>query len=203
VDTAPSGTGDAFPSISRDGWWIYFSRTDSLTNNGHLWRIHPDGTGGAELTTQQPGSDFWPTSSPDGSTIAYVDTISSHLRTLNLATGAVTDLGIAARSPQWSPTSNTIAYLATSGLFGPLAIVNSDGSDAHLVSSDSYQADIDYSPDGQWIIAVDQSPGLIELINVSTRTVQELTPTVSVGIPAWVSGGSSFRHLSPTSPPSP
>jgi hypothetical protein len=190
VDLPPSSTGDNFPSFSRDGQWIYFSR---FTNaGGQLWRIHPDGSGGAPLTSQNPGSDYFPTASPDGTELAYVDFISTHLRVLTLANGAVVDLNITAHSPQWSPSSQQIAYLATNGYTGPLSIVNADGSDQVALSQNLYFWGIDWSPDGKWIAARNATTSYIELINASTGQIVPLSFTGSVGSPSWLSGGSAY-----------
>jgi hypothetical protein len=72
-----------------------------------------------------------------------------------------------------------------------------------VVSSDLYQNGIDFSPDGQWIAAIDVTAGLNEVINASTGAIQVLPFTGFIGSPTWLSAGSSYRRLSPTSPPSP
>jgi Tol biopolymer transport system component len=191
VDTPVNSSGDAFPAFSRDGQWIYFSRYIAATNSGQLWRIHPDGTGGVALPNNMPGSDYWPTASPNGSQVAYVDIGSSHLRILTVASGAVTDLGITVHSPQWSPNSNLIAYVATSGIAGQIGVVRADGTGAHTLGAASYAWGIDWSPDGQWIAARNVSTSLIDLLNVSSGAVQTLFFTGTMGSPTWLSAGAS------------
>jgi Tol biopolymer transport system component len=206
VDTPAGNSGDAFPSFSRDGTWIFFSRY--IAGKGQLWWVHPDGSGAAALTTQNPGSDYWPTGSPDGTKVAYVDILTNDLRVLTIATGAVTDLGITpVHSPQWSPTGNVIAYLMTGGLTGELGIANSDGTNPQVLSVHNYEWGIDFSPDGKWIAARNAATGLIELINVSTKQITVLTSTGAItgtiGSPTWISGGASYRRVSPNLPVEP
>ena len=109
LDSLPSGLPDANPIYSRDGASIYFNR---ITSPDTIWRMRADGTGIAPVKINTAGNYFWPTPSPDGSQLAFVDLNTDLLKILNLASGAVTNLNVVAQSPQWSPGSDLIAYIA-------------------------------------------------------------------------------------------
>jgi Tol biopolymer transport system component len=178
-------TADAWPFFSRDGTWIYYSRiTDA---RGILDRIHPDGTGADTVHTTNPGDDYWESPSPDGDSVAYVDLNSGNLRILTLATGAVTDLGIPAHSPQWSPHSDLIAYLASDGGAGPIAVAHATGAGQHTIgiNTNQYDFDIDWSPDGQWVVGRNATTTLLELVNVTSGLVLPLGYTGALGSPTW------------------
>jgi Tol biopolymer transport system component len=182
-------TADAWPFYSRDGTWIYYSRISGI-RGGIIDRIHPDGSGADTVHSVNPGDDYWPSPSTDGTKLAYVELNSGDLRTLTLATGAVADLGIVAHSPAWSPNSTLIAYLASDGAFGQIGIAHSDGSGQVNITlpANQYLFDIDWSPDGQWIVGRNTSTHLIDLISVSTGQVMPLPFTGLVGSPAWQPG---------------
>jgi Tol biopolymer transport system component len=197
-------TSDAWPFFSRDGTWIYYSHIGG--QGGTLARMHADGTANATIHSANPGDDYWPSPSPDGTALAYVELNSGHLRILTVATGAVADLGIVAHSPQWSPNSNLIAYLNTDGGSGNIAVAHSDGTGAHIVGSgaDSYNFDIDWSPDGQWIVGRNTTTAHLDLINVTTNQVLPLAYTGLVGSPTWqpTSGAGTMSRVMrrPTQP---
>ncbi len=177
---------DMYPSYSRDGTWIYW--TSNTGSSAALWRAHPDGTSDDSLTTMNPGFDIYPTASPSGTQVAYSDiaTGQSDLRVLTLSTGAVTDLGINGWSPEWSPTGNQIAYIQGSSCTGIMAIVNSDGTGAHVLTSSSYQSSFDWSPDGKWLVALNINTGKIDLINATTGETLPLNFTGSQSSPTWM-----------------
>ena len=181
-------TADAWPFFSRDGTWIYYSHIGE--QGGTIDRMHPDGTGNTTIHSATPGDDYWPSPSPDGTAIAYVELNSGHLRILTVATGAVADLGIVAHSPQWSPNSDLIAYLNSDGGSGNIAVAHSNGTGARLVGSnaDLYDFDIDWSPDGQWIVGRNATTAHLDLINVTTNQVLPLPYTGLVGSPTWQPG---------------
>ncbi len=189
VDTLDlsSSPADAWPFYSRDGTWIYYSH---IGEGGILERVHPDGSMADSLHSLVPGDDYWPSPSPDGTMLAYVDLVSGNLRLLTIATGAVVDMGIIAHSPAWSPNSNQIAYLASDGGTGSLAVINSDGSGQRALGSagSQYYFDIDWSPDGQWIVGRELATAKIDVINVATNRVMPLAFTGFVGSPAWQPG---------------
>jgi Tol biopolymer transport system component len=182
-------TADAWPFYSRDGAWIYYSRINDR-RGGIIDRIHPDGSLADTVHSVNPGDDYWASPSPDGSTLAYVELGAGNLRKLTIATGAVVDLGIVAHSPAWSPNSDVIAYLASDGGSGAIGLAHSDGSGQRELGTalNQYDFDIDWSPDGQWIVGRNAFTARIDLINVTTGQIMPLTFTGLVGSPAWQPG---------------
>ncbi len=68
---------DGHPKWSADGKWIYFNRTvesgipaDPLDDA--IYRIHPDGSG-LTLVSNSPNAESFPTPSPDGRYLAFVE----------------------------------------------------------------------------------------------------------------------------------
>jgi Tol biopolymer transport system component len=190
VKTLDQGVYDAYPSYSRDGTWIYF--TSYTSDGGTNRRVHPDGTSDDSLATLEPGLDLWPSSSPDGQQVAYgtyfIGSPNDYvdLRILTISSGAVTDLGIVAWSPEWSPTSNQIAYIVgTRCDAGTMSIVNSDGTGAHNVNPHGYIPSFDWSSDGKWLVALDSDNGLIDVIDASTGNSAPLTFTSNLSSPTW------------------
>jgi WD40-like Beta Propeller Repeat len=173
---------DQYPSYSRDGTWIYWA--SNTGGSSALWRAHPDGTNDASLTTLNPGFDIYPSPSPNGQQVAYVELASGHLRLLTVSTGAVTDLGVSGWSPEWSPTSNQIAYV-TAFCSGHINIVNSDGTGVHSLTSGTYLTSFDWSPDGKWIVAFNTTTSLVDLINTTSGVALPLPFTNSLYSPTW------------------
>jgi len=188
VTVVNSGSaGDMYPSYSRDGTWIYFT-----SNNGSqaaLWRVHPDGTSADSLTNLNPSLDLYPSPSPDGTQVVYSTILSGYatadLRVLTVSTGAVTDLNINGWAPSWSPAGNLIVYLQGYACQSTLAIANADGTGARVLSSDAYQGEFDWSPDGQWIVAYNVSRNRIDLINATSGVTLPLTFTSGLSSPSW------------------
>lgn len=173
VDPGDAVSGDfGDPVFSRDGKWVYFDR--QTTGFGQctctkLFRAPADGSGPSDtLLNAQPGViDAGPSPSPDGTQVAYVSSAQPnvfHLRILTIATGAVADLGLAGASAYsevgWSPTSNLIAFDTPDG---HLAVINSDGTGLRTLGSALY--DLDWSPDGQYIVGYNNG---VSVVQVST-----------------------------------
>jgi Tol biopolymer transport system component len=179
-----------FTDYSRDGMWIYYSLVNgSFGDSARLYRVHPDGSANDGLLNQMPDFDISPTVSPDGKSVAYVADHgggSNDLRVLTVQTGAVKSLGINAWSPEWSPNSNQIAYLANEQLCaGPISIVNADGTGNRVLTTTPYSASFDWSPDGQWIAALNESSLRIDVINVASGQTMTLPFAILFLSPAW------------------
>jgi hypothetical protein len=168
--TIDSGAiGHYWPHYSRDGAWLYW--TDILSGTlGYasvLWRAHVDGT----MKDSIPGTDSsWTSSpSPDGSQLVYSLLTYSGLRIITLGTGAETTLPVQAFAPRWAPSGTQIAYLAiSSGAGGPIDLINADGTGNRVVKANQYDFSVDWSPDGQWLIAQNDQTTTFDIINVAT-----------------------------------
>ncbi len=179
---------------SRDGRWLYFTRAQSVNPPfyAQIWRVGAD-SNARPVPNQAPTWDYSPSASPDGSQVAYVGGPSggdpATLKILNVATGAVTDLGVMAQTPRWAPQGQTIAYIAAApgGAFGTLSVIHADGSNPHAIgpSGTSYEYWMDWSPDGQWIIAYNGSYGHLDVINVASGIALPLAFTNEVTAPTW------------------
>jgi hypothetical protein len=160
---------------SRDGQWLYFTR---LSMTGHtysqLWRVGTNATAATRVPSNDPEFDYNPAPSPDGSTLVYAgapEGAQSTIRLVNVTTGAVTNTGVTGDAPRWSPQGQTIAFLNTPAFepAGPLTVMQSDGSNIRsLTPNGFYQYDIDWSPDGQWLIAINAITGNIDVVNVTS-----------------------------------
>jgi hypothetical protein len=159
----PSASGfEAWPRLSQDGAWVYFVR-----NNNSLWRAHLDGSSLDSLTTVSPPQIYSaPTISPDGRTVAIED--AGGVKVVDLATKVATILPVACAAPRYSPDGNYFACLKAR----VISIVKTDGSGARTVASlpgfgDGMEAlsGLDWSPDGNWILAFVgyQGPTLLDV----------------------------------------
>ena len=108
-----------------------------------------------------------PAPSPDGTRLAYVEKTSSanDIQILNLATGnTFTIRGLGPDELRWSPTADRLATKGQVGLY----VVNADGTGATQLAADiSFFTGLDWSPDGQWIVA--NLWGLPTIVNPTTN----------------------------------
>ena len=201
VKTIDSGTSagycDEFASYSRDGAWIYFS-SESGGFVSTLWRARADGsaTEAVPVTALATYSQFatYPSASPDGSQLAFSALVitNSHpdgvydLRVVTIATGATISLGVSGFSATWSPTANQIAYIANGGLSGPIALINADGTLNRTLATGPYDFGMDWSPDGRYLVARNDSSGYLDLIDVTTGARVSLPYSGSLRWPTWL-----------------
>jgi hypothetical protein len=171
-----TATSDMWPSYSRDGQWIYYAKDWYAP----LWRVHPDGTGDSSITMTTRVE--FPSVSPDGQHIAYIDPNSAYrdVLVLDLATGTIKDLGQGGVAPQWSPLGDLIAVCTQDY---NLYIMKSDGSSPYFVDG-IWAFQYDWSPDEQWLIAR-SSDKYLYLINVGTALSIRLPFTGAFGSPTW------------------
>jgi hypothetical protein len=193
---------DQWPQWSRDGSTIYYSKI-SGNNTSALWHVTPTGANDDSVSIQNPSFDIFPSPSPDGTKLAYVADLgnTSDLRVLTLSTGAVADLQLVAWAPVWSPTGQTIAYLDQFSTTGPIAVVNADGTGQRVLNSATYGQDFDWSPDGQYIVALNGLTGQFDLITVATGVALPLPYTGGFSSPSWkATAGASPLHVPVAAP---
>jgi hypothetical protein len=173
---------------SRDGQWLYFTRYElgSTVSFSQLWRVGANGAA-TPVPNNAPVWDYAPSPSPDGTTLAYASSSGfgapATIKLLNIATGVVTNTGVTGDSPRWAPQGQSIAFL--NGF--TLSVMQADGSKAHAVGpgGNAYVFGIDWSPDGQWLVAVNLNTGHVDVINVASGIALPLAFTSQVDSPTW------------------
>jgi len=175
------GPIDAWPAYSHDGTWIYYTK---VTGNFDIWRVHPDGTADSLLsaTAGSSPSEF-PSPSPDGTSVVYVVPYYETVEILNLSNGVSTPLGsILANSTAWSPNENVIAYNAN----GIISIIHPDGTGQTALTGATYEYQLGWSPDGNWIVARNVNTRKIDLISATTpNLILPLGYTGAMDSPTW------------------
>ena len=187
VRQSSAGTeAEMYPVFSPDGAWVYLSVI--AQGQFKLWRARPDGTQAALLTSASPEDDFYPSPSPDGTRLAYVRRTGGgedYLRILDLNTGAVSKIDVQGHAPAWSPLGDLIAYVDLRD-GSALKVMRPDGTGQRRVSlGGSYEKSVQWSPDGKWLVALNQQIGRIQLIDVATGFAVSLSYSGSMRSPAW------------------
>jgi hypothetical protein len=175
------GAIDAWPSYSHDGTWIYYTK---ITGSFDIWRVHPDGTSDSLVSAQAgaPPSEF-PSPSPDGTRLVYLVPGSAQVEILTLSSGVLTQLGnIVANSTAWSPTGTLIAYNAN----GIISLIHPDGTGQTTLTGATYEYQLGWSPDGNWLVARNINTRKIDLISVTTPgLILPLGYTGAMDSPTW------------------
>jgi hypothetical protein len=174
------------PVYSRDGAWLYFE-----TASGGIGRIHPNGTGLGTIAVDSQAQYGAPSPSPDGTMIVAVALNSGTLETINVSSGLVTSLNVGASNPQWSPNSNAIAYLEAGTPYGAIGVINADGTGQRTLTSGPCTGFLDWSPDGQWIVARNALSRKLELVSTIAPLLITLDWTGTIGNPSWQPGSFS------------
>lgn len=189
---------EAWPRVSNG--WVYFEggtfddRPKGTVNDPVLYRVRPDGTEKTQVTPGEVvGTARHGAPSPDGLRLAYIGTFARPhpLQVMDLDDGEVTDLGVIALSPHWSPDGSEILYVAgdlTAGA-GPLRAIRPDGTGDRAVTTGPtrYSAHFDLSPDGRYIIAASDQ-GVLTVIDFATGAELPIrTPALTQGLvaPSW------------------
>lgn len=160
--------------VSRDGVWVYFD--GGVYYRYKLFRAHADGTGKQSLSdspdSPQNESDVDP--SPDGARIVYVHEGligQPELAIGTLASGQMHEIGVQGLSPRWSPDGTRVAFLAATHVAdfgGPVTVMNADGTGARTLSSTRIDGNIDWSPDGKYIIGAGSYYNQLVIIEAAT-----------------------------------
>lgn len=157
-----------YPRLGQARDWVYFGGGTYWARG--IYRARPDGSAIERVTPETLNAlESSVAPSPDGTELALVDNDgygSGTLRVMNLATRETRNLGIGATAAKWSPDGTAIAYLAEGG--GALHLIAPDGSDARRLSGTGYTENVDWSPDGRYIVGT-TGDGRIAVIEVATR----------------------------------
>ena len=149
--------------------------------------------GCSSVAAQHPGrkQDFHPSLSPDGRQVVYYGYHEPNfpdLFLLDLGTSEVTNLtdsdGLWEIEPEWSPTSNRIAYSRGTSMRDLEVVVHDLGTGALQVLGQG--VNVSWSPDGLHLIWVDA--GVFRVADLATgevRAVDGIAVDGQVSEPAW------------------
>jgi hypothetical protein len=161
------------PRATRDGSWVYFG--GGTFQHYYLYRARADGTGLERLSSETPvaQNEWGAEPSPDGTRIAFVKdgaVAVNEIHVMNIATREVRPLGLNGRPPRWSPDGSRIAVMAwTPGQPERLTLVNPDGSGVQPLATVNQFLNIDWSPDGRYIVSA-ISGNRLAILEVATGT---------------------------------
>ena len=96
-------------------------------------------------------------------------------------------MSVAGHSPRWSPTGTLIAFVAPDE-GSALKVMAPDGTGIRTLSEPgtSYDLGLDWSPDGQWIVAKEMTRNRLAFINPTTGMILPLpTSPDAILSPAW------------------
>lgn len=201
IDPSTPGTGYTYSAVySPDARWVYLASGTCnyaailyrvlLIDPKTIWRVSPTGADECfELV------NHWPSLSPDGAQLAFENQTWNRqgysVRVMDLATGAIRELVAGGQHPRWSPQGDLIAYWADQQIW----VARPDGSGARVISppGHAYVAGVQWSPDGQWVLArflprASWAGTTVALINVTTQLEIPLAWTTGYGdfsLPAW------------------
>jgi hypothetical protein len=174
VGPANGFTAAAWPRWSSDGAWVYFTGYRKNFTSAALWRIRPDGTQLDSLGTVTVSSTIYAAASisPDGTTAAIGDP--TGVKLITVATKASRLIASACGDARYSPDGTRFACITG----GALSVMNVDGSAFRQLSQSGQYQDllgVDWSPDGNWLIASSTQFREPRLINVTDGSTIELT----------------------------
>jgi dipeptidyl aminopeptidase/acylaminoacyl peptidase len=171
-----------------------------------LYVVNPDGSGKRAVTTSTPAKPVRATApawSPDGSRIAFANTVGT---TVGGGIWIINSDGTGGtrvpsteqndRSPTWSPDGRRIAFVRAAGRFNSLFVVNTDGTGLRQVTTDITADDPEWSPDGTRF-AFGGGPGSdVWVANADGSGRRNLTANEvsNAGDPSWSPDGSRIAY---------
>lgn len=149
---------------SPDGQWIYFSGTDTFPNRTVIWRMKPDGSQRAAVTTPGNFPPLRADASPDGVNIAF--DVDNRIVLANLISLEKTQTGVVGIAPSYSPDGQTIAFYGAGG--NDLKLMNADGTNVRTLVPGSFWEwqPPQWTADGEWIFAA-----FARFVNVADGTI--------------------------------
>jgi Tol biopolymer transport system component len=177
-------------AFSRDGSRVAWTTVPE----GTLWQSKADGSDRRELTFA-PMQASLPRWSPDGTRIAFAAHEPGKPSKIYIvpAGGGIAEQATAAESgggdPSWSPDGNALAFggfnpTAASVDHYPIQIVDLRSSAVTALPDSSHYFSPRWSPDGRWLLALDDETFALELYSFTTRTWEELTKQ-GAAYPNW------------------
>lgn len=196
-DITPSASitgGEEYPTCVRSRNAVWFSASDTrLASQGiTIWRMNTDGSALEQLGPNRTPTTGIINASPSADEMQAVFQ-SNTLHTLDRRSGStvVTDLSITGWGARWSPTQDLIAYgTFTPGLSasaGPIWTMRPDGGDRRQITRDGqhFSGDLEFSPDGMWLLTKRFPMQDLALINVATGEVLPIRGTTTLRSHAW------------------
>jgi Tol biopolymer transport system component len=245
ITQSVNGSLASQPTFTADGQWIYyidtrittgkwynpdnFDSVDSYTlNYPTLCRIHPDGTGRADVLSgliKRGGltSFFWirqPSVLPSGGYVAIVsdgptgpgtqDTMIHYLNLRTLKLGAAlslretTPLGLS--EPEFSPDGNYLVYTmeGRSGKYGfPSIWIYTGRTNSARILASGYRG-ASWSPDGKYLAAVRVAGDTLNVVVLNAASGKQVAQVTTDGMswaPVWSPDGDKlvYMHLTGTS----
>ena len=181
--------------------WLVVTRFAYDATGSRLFRMNRDGTGVVALSPN-PGMDFYPSISPDGTRIAFTS-----LRDGNAEIYVVNADGSNARrlttlptsdgSPAWSPDGTRIAFISESFPEpSQVRVMNADGTGVTTVASGltGVHVPLRWSPDGARLALMIQQIGSpdanVHTVALATGAVARVTSSPMPDMdPGWLEDG--------------
>jgi TolB protein len=173
---------------------------ENVTCTRDIFVVNADGSGRVQLTAD-PGNDWQPDWSPDGTRLAFVrdagDIFAGDIYIMSADgtnASALTQSAEGESQPRWSPDGTQIAFVREDGNEFSIYVMAANGSDprllatgpaaGHSVEPDLFQ-DYSWSPDGTSIAFA--SGGALSVVDIETGAVTKLheDQTYGLGSPAW------------------
>jgi len=174
-----------FPNWSPNGKKIAFDTSfQDSTGSNVIWMINPNGKELVDVSMHGIGEMRDPDWSPSMSKIIYSGSHSSdtesQIWSLNLSLDGYINLSannfVTNRYPSWSPDGSKITWSATNKSDSYIMVMNSDGSNQHILTSGSYPS---WSPNSKKIVFqklnINEEKGVLWIINIDGSGLKQLT----------------------------